>query len=63
MDELIAAVRSLLNDIESMQGDGRGWFDGFSEYRDDGETVAVEWPNLEISADRVRAALDTIDGH
>jgi hypothetical protein len=59
MDEIHKAAKSLLSDIESMEGDRRHWFDGFSEFRlnDDG-TVAIEWPNLALSAERLREVIE-----
>lgn len=61
MDELIKAVRSLLSDIESMQphcNNDNYWFGPFSEI--DEYNNLVEWPNLAISAEDVKKALEAI---
>lgn len=56
--EIRAAAEALLGDIEAMQ-DG-DYFGGFTQWRGtyDGDGVMVEWPNLAISIERLRKALD-----
>jgi hypothetical protein len=56
----VKAVKSLLADIEDMQAGN--WFGGFSEYTEDYDEflVTVEWPNLAISAQRVRDSLQLL---
>ena len=57
-EEVRAAAEALLGDIEAMQhGDH---FGGFTEWRGtfDGEGVMIEWPNLAISVERLRRALE-----
>jgi len=70
--KLIAAVKALLDDIQSMRPrrgvdeENAHWFEGFPEFyveksdspSDYGqEYVSVEWPNLSISAKAVEDAL------
>lgn len=65
MDKLIAALKSLLGDIDDMRcipsdekEDNNNWFGPFSESEDCGEDgPAIEWPNLTISAEDVKKAL------
>ena len=64
-DNLIAAVKSLISDIESMQYQHQDWFGPFSatEENEDllGDTsISVEWPNLRISLDAVQAELNKL---
>lgn len=61
MEDLIKAVKSLLSDIESMQF-RPNWFGPFSEFEEEDNerfmtAMTVEWPNLVISADAVKAEL------
>ncbi|MEQ1950957.1 hypothetical protein [Mesorhizobium sp. CN2-181] len=69
MENLIKAVKSLLSDIEGMncrapdyaENQSNYWFGRFSEFDNSLESLdgmAVEWPNLAISADEVKKALD-----
>jgi hypothetical protein len=69
-EELIAAVWTLINDIESMiclpDNDYGGrdcscWYGEFSEYEEnsDGQMV-VEWPNLAIGVERIKKILDKL---
>lgn len=56
--EIRAAAEQLLGDVEAMQsGD---YFGGFTHWRGtfDGDGVMVEWPNLAISVERLRKALE-----
>ena len=60
---LIAAVKSLISDIESMQYQHESWFGPFSSTEENEDllgdtTVSVEWPNLRISLDALKAELD-----
>jgi hypothetical protein len=57
--DLQHAARQLLNDIESMAAGSDFEFGEFSEWRqsDDGDGVMIAWPNLAISAARLREAL------
>ncbi len=64
-EELLKAIKSLLNDIEAMRIEYAGddcWFGGFSEYNvdEDGwETSAkIEWPNLAISCDKIEELME-----
>ena len=59
MEKLITAIKSLLDDITSMQsGTDDNWFGTFSESQEDRDgNVEIEWPNLAISADELRKAL------
>lgn len=64
-DELLQAVKSLINDIESMQSrTSSDWFGRFSEWEDSLDGALVEWPNLAISLAAVKALIDppTIEG-
>lgn len=66
-EELLKAVRSLISDIESMQDDEEpNWFNNFGEhvYRDEDDTMSIEWPNLAISVAEVKKLLEplTIEG-
>lgn len=61
--ELRAAAKAVISDVQAMQQPSRDWFGNFSDwtYEYDGpgtEYVAVEWPNLAISAARLAKALD-----
>lgn len=64
MDELIKKVESLLSDIDSMRASEEGWFGTFSEFEADDYAggANIEWPNLAISADDVRAELTKLRG-
>lgn len=58
MDALIKAVKSLIVDIESMQGNApydSNWFGPFSEI--DEVAGIVEWPNLAIQLELVKREL------
>lgn len=57
-DPIRKAAEALLVDIESKQK-GDCWFGGFTDYAEDTDQgdVEIEWPNLEISAAKLRAAL------
>lgn len=63
MDALIKALRSLIIDIEAMgAGNKRNWYGPFSEFEEEDNTrfmtaMTVEWPNLAISLERVKAEL------
>jgi hypothetical protein len=65
MNELIKALKSLISDIESMQSSGThdsNWFGPFSQHEmglDD--LMEVEWPNLAISLEAVKAALENFE--
>lgn len=66
-DELLKAVKSLVNDIESMQCVNKDYFGAFSEYDidDNGRgPVDIEWPNLAISLAAVKKLIEpqTIEG-
>lgn len=57
---ILQAADSLLSDIESMQRrTGSELFGGFDVWEIDGESAVVEWPNLAISADGLRAAMES----
>lgn len=61
MENLIKAVKSLLSDIESMQSDyDTALYGVFSEGYTGEEGTSIEWPNLGISASKVRNALAEI---
>jgi hypothetical protein len=65
-DNLIAAVKSLISDIESMQYQHESWFGPFTEIEEDENaygdiTVSVEWPNLRISLDAVNAEISKLN--
>lgn len=57
--ELTDAVRELLNTINAMRDghDDGPWFGPFGEVRTVSEGLIVEWPNLEISAERLHHAM------
>lgn len=58
MSDLQKAARRLLNDVESMAA-GSELFGEFSDWRSAGEDgVVIAWPNLAISAARLREALE-----
>lgn len=66
-DRLRAAIEALLSDIEGMQEDELGamWYGPFGEYNEKETSdpwstgaVAIEWPNLHISAAALRAAME-----
>ena len=53
------AARHILNDIESMAADSEVEFGEFSEWRSNGdEGIVIAWPNLAISAAKLREALE-----
>jgi hypothetical protein len=57
------AAKALLNDIEAMVEDKHAsfvWFGPFGSFAPHGESlsVVIEWPNLVISAERLREALE-----
>jgi hypothetical protein len=59
--DLQHAAGQFLNDIEAMAAASDDEFGGFSGWRlspHEDEGVIVSWPNLAISAARVREALD-----
>lgn len=58
-DSLREAVESLLAEVDAMRcGSEQGaWFGGFSETFYEGDEVSVDWPNLLITATRVRELL------
>lgn len=59
LSDLHKAARQLLNDIESMSAGSEFEFGEFSEWRSAGEDeVVIAWPNLAISAARLREALE-----
>jgi hypothetical protein len=63
MDEVLAAARALLSDIEGMrQEHPKRWYGGFGYFTVEGDEAYVEWPNLGISAERLGKALKTLDG-
>lgn len=60
LSELQKAARKLLNDIESMAAGSEFEFGEFSEWMSAGEDgVVVAWPNLAISAAKLREVLDS----
>jgi hypothetical protein len=60
--ELANAAAQILGDVESMGAGSPEEYGGFSDWREtsDGETVIISWPNLAISARRLRAALGRV---
>lgn len=64
--KLIAAVESMLGDVEGMKANVAGKTDSFDEgygpfsefVRDGYDEVYVEWPNLTISSKDVKTALE-----
>jgi hypothetical protein len=62
MDELIKTLKSLIADIEAMQGKDRYWFGDFSDWEETPNGAMIEWPNLAISLGDVKMALSTIEG-
>ncbi|MGH7463828.1 MAG: hypothetical protein ACREK1_01555 [Longimicrobiales bacterium] len=61
LEEVRAAAEQLLGDIEAMAAGHE--FGEFSDWRTgwDGGSVFIRWPNLEISAARLRKALGSPD--
>lgn len=57
--ELLDAAEQLLDDIEAMAGRGSDEYGEFSNWRrhDSSEGVIISWPNLRISAARLRRTL------
>lgn len=63
LGELKGVLRSLVNDIRSMQSpapDLPYWFGPFSEFDNNIEAVDVEWPNLAISCEEAEKLLKEI---
>lgn len=59
LSDLQKAARQLLNDVESMAAGSESEFGEFSEWRGAGDDgVVIAWPNLGISAARLREALE-----
>ena len=59
LTDLQDAARHLLNDIESMATGSEFEFGEFSEWRSKGdEGIMIAWPNLAISAAKLREALE-----
>ena len=54
--DIIKKARSLLTDIESMESPIEGWYD----FKTDGETVGIEWPNLKISSDALSEIVNKV---
>lgn len=57
---LFTAAKSLLSDIEAMQHGLAGWYGPFETFTTNEweDTAQVEWPNLTISADKLKKALE-----
>ena len=59
LSDLQKAARQLLNDVEAMAAGTEFEFGGFSEWISAGEEgVLISWPNLAISAAKLREALE-----
>jgi hypothetical protein len=68
LDELLRAALALLHTADEMidpHAEGEHWYGAFSEYEESyraGMTASIEWPNLGIVADELRAVVSRLEG-
>jgi hypothetical protein len=55
------AMKSLANDIVSMQAEDPNWFGDFSEFEETPNGALIEWPNLAISLENLQKAIFNLD--